>query len=218
MSGRSTRDESLRCLPIGTVASGQVWDIWPMAGSCCEVRHSADRAACQAEVKVRVKRYVAAAVSLFGAWILASILVASLSLVGFDPAASAAITWQQYSTYRAVEILLLMIVLTWALLRIIGRHVFGFEPDERPFVERLPAWVRHPSPRGLVITWIVAPFTVVLYPVAAYMSWRFYAEWRANARTCPRCAERIKSEALVCRHCGHEFEPVVSPAGAVVPN
>ena len=26
-----------------------------------------------------------------------------------------------------------------------------------------------------------------------------------ESRKCPRCAELVKSDALVCRHCGHEF-------------
>ena len=29
----------------------------------------------------------------------------------------------------------------------------------------------------------------------------------ADAKVCPRRAERVKNEALVCRFCGYEFEP-----------
>ena len=29
----------------------------------------------------------------------------------------------------------------------------------------------------------------------------------AETKVCPRCAERVKNEALVCRFCGFQFEP-----------
>jgi len=29
----------------------------------------------------------------------------------------------------------------------------------------------------------------------------------ADTMVCPRCAETIKAAALVCRYCGHEFDP-----------
>lgn len=28
---------------------------------------------------------------------------------------------------------------------------------------------------------------------------------RTNAKTCPKCAEKVRVEAVTCRHCGHEF-------------
>lgn len=31
-----------------------------------------------------------------------------------------------------------------------------------------------------------------------------------GGRVCPFCAERIKAEAIVCKHCGRESEPQVS--------
>lgn len=30
-------------------------------------------------------------------------------------------------------------------------------------------------------------------------------------KSCPRCAERVKRAALVCRYCGYEFGPPVPP-------
>jgi ribosomal protein L40E len=77
--------------------------------------------------------------------------------------------------------------------------------DDRSVLERLPSPIRHPSILGLVVAWVVAVFTVVVYPVAIYMSWRYYVSWRdAGSKVCPRCAERVKAAALVCRHCGYE--------------
>lgn len=34
----------------------------------------------------------------------------------------------------------------------------------------------------------------------------------ANARQCPHCAEWIRDEAKVCKHCGRDVEPVTSGA------
>jgi ribosomal protein L32 len=30
----------------------------------------------------------------------------------------------------------------------------------------------------------------------------------AQFKACPRCAETVKAQATVCKHCGHEFEGV----------
>ena len=30
---------------------------------------------------------------------------------------------------------------------------------------------------------------------------------KISEKKCPRCAEAIKREALVCKHCGHQFDP-----------
>jgi hypothetical protein len=94
------------------------------------------------------------------------------------------------------------------------RYVFG---------HRAPGsaqWsVHHPSVTSLIVVWIVAFGTIVVYPLAFYVSWRFVVEWRDQRRTgskvCPRCAETIKTAALVCRHCGQEFEPPVAPPEVV---
>jgi predicted Zn-ribbon and HTH transcriptional regulator len=43
-------------------------------------------------------------------------------------------------------------------------------------------------------------------------------EWRATSveeKTCPRCAERVKAAALVCRFCGYEFRPEEIKKGIV---
>lgn len=32
-------------------------------------------------------------------------------------------------------------------------------------------------------------------------------ELQVQEKTCPRCAERVKAAALMCRYCGYEFSP-----------
>jgi hypothetical protein len=91
------------------------------------------------------------------------------------------------------------------------RYVFGYRAPGSP------QWSIHsPSPTSLVVVWIVAVFTVIPYPLAIYMSWRFFLQRHdrinGESKTCPRCAEKIKAAALVCRHCGHEFETLSSAA------
>jgi hypothetical protein len=97
------------------------------------------------------------------------------------------------------------------------RYVFG---------HRAPGsaqWsVHHPSVTSLIVVWVIALFTIVVYPLAFYMTWRFFVESqdrrRAGSKVCPRCAETIKAAALICRHCGQEFEaPAALPAEASIP-
>lgn len=35
---------------------------------------------------------------------------------------------------------------------------------------------------------------------------RIDADARSPKKTCPKCAEKVQAAALVCRHCGHEFQ------------
>jgi len=90
------------------------------------------------------------------------------------------------------------------------RYVFGYRAPGSP------QWsVHRPSPTSLVVVWVVAVCTVVVYPLAVYMTLRFIAEYRARRRiatkACPRCAETIKAAALVCRYCGQTFDPSALP-------
>ena len=39
----------------------------------------------------------------------------------------------------------------------------------------------------------------------------------AGSKACPRCAERVKAAALVCRFCNHEFAPAGASAAGTLP-
>ena len=149
-----------------------------------------------------VKRFAVLILSVLGGWLVASLAVTALSVVGLDVARAMATTYSNYRTYLGGEILIFTVVFGWLIYRSLARRVLGDVPDPRPFAERLPDWARHPTPVGVAVTWVVAVFTVLPYPLAAYMSWRLYANRRDATKFCPRCAERIKAAALVCRHCG----------------
>jgi hypothetical protein len=95
------------------------------------------------------------------------------------------------------------------------RYVFGYRAPGSP------QWsIHHPSPVSLLVVWVVAVCTVVVYPLAIYMTVRFIIEYRAQrvaqVRQCPRCAETVKAAALVCRYCGEKLDPV-APALAPAP-
>jgi hypothetical protein len=88
------------------------------------------------------------------------------------------------------------------------RYVFGYRAPGSP------QWsIHHPSPISLAVVWVVAVCTVVVYPLAIYMTVRYLIEYRARrvaeVRQCPRCAETVKAAALVCRSCSQELDPVV---------
>jgi hypothetical protein len=94
------------------------------------------------------------------------------------------------------------------------RYVFGYRAPGSP------QWsIHHPSPISLIVVWVVAVCTVVVYPLAIYMTVRYVSEYRARraaeARQCPRCAETVKAAALVCRYCGEKLDPI-PPAPAQV--
>jgi hypothetical protein len=55
------------------------------------------------------------------------------------------------------------------------RYVFGYRAPGSP------QWsIHHPSPVSLAVVWVVAVCTVVVYPLATYMTVRFLIEYRAN--------------------------------------
>lgn len=145
--------------------------------------------------------------SIIVGWLLGTFFSVALHLVGINIPASLAKTYSQYNTYVGAEVLALTVLFTWAVYQVLARRFLERKVDDRPFLQRLPMWARHPSGLGLVVAWVVAVFTVVPYPLAIYMSWRYYGERRdAASKVCPRCAERVKAAAMVCRHCGQAFD------------
>lgn len=158
-----------------------------------------------------MKRSIIVIVSIVVGWVFGTFSAVALKLVGVDIPASMAKTFSQYNTYSGAVVLVLTVFFSWAMYQVLARRFLERRVDDRPFLERLPSSVRHPSVLGLVIAWVVAVFTVIGYPVAIYMSWRFYVEWRdAESKICPRCAERVKAAALICRHCSQAFETSIA--------
>jgi ribosomal protein L40E len=156
-----------------------------------------------------VKRFLIPTVSILGGWLIASFVYVALEIARLDIPGSMARTYSEYSAYRSVEILVFTGFFAWCLHRILARRFLPRQVDDRPFVERLPSWARQPSLVQLAIVWVVAVFTVVPYLLAIYMSWRYYVGHRdAESKVCPRCAERVKAAAIVCRHCGNELDVI----------
>lgn len=152
--------------------------------------------------------------SVIAGWLLATAAAVALHISGLNLPLAFARTYSDYATYSGLEILILTIGFGYVVYQVAGRRIFHWPPDKRPIRERVPAWMGHPTPVGLVVAWVVAVFTVVVYPVAIWMSWRYYQEWRAGQKKCPRCAERIKATATMCRHCGLDLSvPQARPAG-----
>lgn len=158
-----------------------------------------------------MKKWIIVVASVVGGWLVGTLAAVSLQIAGLDLPAATATTYSQYSTYSGAMILVLSIFFGWAIYQVLANRFLDRQKDDRPFLERAPSWARHPSVVGLIVAWVVAVFTVVFYPVAIYMSWRLFIERRGGAsKVCPRCAERIKAAAMVCKHCGQEFDPGIS--------
>lgn len=51
---------------------------------------------------------------------------------------------------------------------------------------------------------------IVKPPGSLTVTYEYQAPFEAE-KTCPRCAEDVKRAALVCRFCGHEFDPEEVP-------
>lgn len=56
------------------------------------------------------------------------------------------------------------------------------------------------------VPWLL--YGILLWPVALIHSLLLRNEGVEVTRACPHCAERVKKEAKVCKHCGRDLEPV----------
>jgi hypothetical protein len=83
------------------------------------------------------------------------------------------------------------------------------------FVPSFIAFSRgHPHRRWILILNILGGWTLIAWVAALIWSLAtpegspFDAFGTlSQTKTCPRCAERVRAAAVVCRYCGHEFGP-----------
>ncbi|CAM5280125.1 zinc ribbon domain-containing protein [Sphingobium scionense] len=63
------------------------------------------------------------------------------------------------------------------------------------------------GPIGFVVGLLFGPFGII---AAFFMGNEQKADAAkiaaGDSKKCPRCAELVKPDALVCKHCGHEFQ------------
>jgi hypothetical protein len=63
---------------------------------------------------------------------------------------------------------------------------------------------------GFVIGALLGPFGIIIAFFLGSEQQRAERDLAGGTfRKCPRCAELVKPEALVCRYCGHEFQSAI---------
>jgi hypothetical protein len=162
-----------------------------------------------------MKQFVIVLISIVVGWLLGSMLVVGLGFVGLDIAAFGAQTWDQYRAQQMVWSVIAAIGLAWALYSVLSRRFLPRTEGKASMSDRIRSAVQYPSVIGLVVAWVLGLATIIAYPLAFWMTWRYFVVRReGETKVCPRCAERVKSAAAVCRHCGAEFQAIEAAPAA----
>lgn len=67
----------------------------------------------------------------------------------------------------------------------------------------------------VIIGILIFVYMLIVKPAGTLtVTYTFSAELTEPQKTCPKCAERVKAAAKVCRFCGNEFSEVLGVAGA----